>query len=295
MKNSKILLITAAILIVGLIAALIVFMQKSAQTQEEMSEMVEMMNFEKEQLEDEFSDLAVQYDGFQVNIQNDSLVTLLGQEKVRVQQLLEELRTTKATNARKIAELRKELSTVRAIMVQYVNQIDSLDRTNKRLVTENREVRQRYQEVSQQAQELEKERTELSQVVSRAAMMEVTDFQMVCLNNRGRKTSRFSQISTLQFNFTLLKNITTSPGNKSVYIRIVRPDGEVLTKSASNTFLFENSQIAYSSVKTIEYAGETLSEVIYWKVEEILQVGVYNADFFIDGNLVGSFPFSIKK
>ena len=30
-------------------------------------------------------------------------------------------------------------------------------------------------------------------------------------------------------------------------------------------------------------------------VEEILQTGIYNADFFVDGELIGSFPFEIKK
>jgi hypothetical protein len=34
---------------------------------------------------------------------------------------------------------------------------------------------------------------------------------------------------------------------------------------------------------------------MYWNVEEVLQIGTYNADFFIDGNLVGSFPFRIEK
>lgn len=288
-------IVVGVVLIVVLAVALFLSLRQTRQTKTEMAEMVEMMDFEKEQLEDEYSDLAMQFDGYQINVGNDSLVQLLGQEQQRVRDLLEELRVTKATNARRIAQLKQELATVRSVMVQYVQQIDSLDRTNKRLVTENREVRQRYQEVSRQAEQLEKEKTQLHEVVTRAAMMEVSNFSMLPLNNRGRKAARYSQITNLQFNFSVLKNITAVPGNKTVYLRIVRPDGEVMVKSDKNLFSYENGRIPYSVSKTFEYTGEALTDVMYWTVEEILQIGTYNADFFIDGNLVGSFPFKIEK
>ena len=42
-----------------------------------------------------------------------------------------------ATNARRITELKNELSTVRKLMIHYVNQIDSLNAENKALKTRN--------------------------------------------------------------------------------------------------------------------------------------------------------------
>ena len=80
-----------------------------------------------------------------------------------------------------------------------------------------------------------------------------------------------------------------------MYLRIVRPDGEVMVKSQNNTFPYENGNIQYSLKKEFEFGGETVSDVLYWSVDEILQVGLYNADFFCDGNLIGSFPFTIEK
>lgn len=258
--------------------------------------MVELMEFEKEQLEDEYEALAIQFDGYQTSdIHNDSLVELLSQEKQRVQDLLEELRITKVTNARRIAELKKELATVRQVMVSYVHQIDSLDRTNKRLVAENQQVKQQYQEVARQAQQLAEERTQLAEVVSRASMLEISHFQMIPLNKRDRKTSIYNQIQKLQFDYTIGRNITNEPGMKTLYMRITRPDGEVMQKNINHVFRFENSEIAYSISKDFEYAGEEISGALYWRVEEILQTGIYNADFFVDGELIGSFPFEIKQ
>ncbi|MBR2451006.1 MAG: hypothetical protein IKB40_05895 [Paludibacteraceae bacterium] len=296
-KDSKgtvlIILIIALVALLGVSAFLL---WTNQQQKTEIKEIVEMMEFEKEQLEDEYEEFAIQFDGYQTpEIHNDSLVELLSQEKQRVQDLLEELRITKATNARRIAELKKELATVREVMVSYVHQIDSLDRANKQLVQENQEVRQQYQVVVREAKQLAKERTQLAEVVSRASMLEITDFQMIPLNKRDRKTTIYNQILKLQFDYTVGRNITNKPGMKMLYLRITRPDGEVMQKSINNVFKFENKNIAYSLAKEFEYAGEEISGSLYWHVDEILQIGFYNADFFVDGELVGSFPFEIEK
>lgn len=293
-KNTTKVVLISLVAALAIVSLLLVWMNLQQKT--EMKEMVELMEFEKEQLEDEYEELAIQFDGYQTpDIHNDSLVELLSQEKQRVQDLLEELRITKVTNARRIAELKKELATVRQVMVSYVHQIDSLDRTNKRLVAENQQVKQQYQEVARQAKQLEKERTQLAEVVSRASMLEINHFQMTPLNKRDRKTSIYNQIQKLQFDYTVGRNITNEPGMKTLYMRITRPDGEVMQKSVNDVFKFENSEIAYSVSKDFEYAGEEISGALYWQVEEILQVGWYNADFFVDGELIGSFPFQIKQ
>ena len=294
MSKNKYIALIIGLVVLALCVCALVWMNLQQKT--EMKEMVELMEFEKEQLEDEYEELAIQFDGYQTpDIHNDSLVELLSQEKQRVQDFLEELRITKVTNARRIAELKKELATVRQVMVSYVHQIDSLDRTNKRLVAENQQVKQQYQEVARQAQQLEEERTQLAEVVSRASMLEITEFQMIPLNKRDRKTSIYNQIQKLQFDYTVGRNITNEPGMKTLYMRITRPDGEVMQKSLNDVFPFENSEIAYSVSKEFEYAGEEISGSLYWLVEEILQTGIYNADFFVDGELIGSFPFEIHQ
>ena len=293
-KNTTKIVLISLVAALAIVSLLLVWMNLQQKT--EMKEMVEIMEFEKEQLEDEYEQLAIQFDGFQTqDIHNDSLVELLAKEQQRVQDLREELRITKVTNARRIAELKKELATVRQVMVSYVHQIDSLDRTNKRLVAENQQVKQQYQEAARQAKQLEEERTQLAEVVSRASMLEITHFQMIPLNKRDRKTSIYNQIQKLQFDYTVGRNITNKPGMKTLYMRITRPDGEIMQKNINDVFRFENSDIAYSVSKDFEYAGEEISGSLYWLVEEILQIGWYNADFFVDGELIGSFPFQIKR
>lgn len=285
-------------ILIILLAAIGVLVYLYMNQKQEMTEMVEQMEFEKSQLEDEYEDLAMQFDGYRTpDIHNDSLAQLLNQEQQRVRDLLEELRITKATNARRIAELKKELATVREVMVSYVHQIDSLNQTNQRLTAENKQVREQYAVVQQQAEELQQQNTHLTEKVTRASMLEITAFSVLPLNKRDRKTSNLDQMQKIQFNFTIGKNITADRGLKRVYMRIVRPDGELITlpNPQQRMFAFENAEIEYSLSKEFEYGGETIDEILYWTVGEILYKGTYNADFFIDGALIASFPFELKR
>jgi len=294
-KNNLTIIIVAATIIVALAIAVFYFIHKANEKEREMTEVVQMMNFDKEQVQKEFSDLNSEMDGYTTNIHNDSLVKLLQNQKTKVSQLLDELRVTKSTNSVRIAQLRAELSTVRKVMIQYVNQIDSLNSMNKSLKTENVEVHKKYQAASESVEALSKEKESLNQVVTRASIMEVTNFSMTPVNSKGKKTGWFSQTTSLQFNYTVAKNITAQPGEKIVYLRVTRPDEDVLTKNPSNIFSYESKDIVYSVAKKIEYAGDAINDVMFWKIGEILPKGNYRAEFFIDGNRVGSFKFIFEK
>jgi uncharacterized coiled-coil protein SlyX len=293
-KNLTIIIILSAVVLI--LGVFLIYNYKKAKEKEaEIAEIVEMMNFEKEQLEKDYSDLALEYDTYSSKISNDSLLQLLQKEKMKVQQLLEELKITKATNAKRIAELKNELTVLRAVMANYVHQIDSLNAANKLLRTENIKVKQKYEQVNETVKQLTKEKETMKEVITRASMLEITNFSMTPLDSKNRSTKRYSKIITLQFNYTIGKNPTTQPGNKTLYLRITQPNEEVLVKDPNDLFPYEDKQIAYSAKKDFEYSGEAISDVIYWKVDRVLQIGTYRADFFVDGFRIGSFTFEIKK
>lgn len=287
---------TAIAIIVLLLMGVAVLAYFNLRQRKDMQEMTEQMEFEKEQLQEEYEDLAIQFDGYQqMDIKNDSLQDLLSREQQRVQDLLEELRVTRVTNARRIAELKKELATVRAVMVQYVAQIDSLNRTNEQLTKENRQLNRQYQEASTLAQQLNEEKTQLTAVVQRASMLEVSAFTVTPLNKRDRKTRIVGQMTKLQFDYTIAKNITCEPGNKTLYLRVTDPNGDLLDEQKGYTFAFEDSFIAASAQREFEYTGEEQSGTVYVNLPDEVVQGFYSADFFVDANMIGSFPFEIRK
>ena len=264
----------------------------------EMNEMVEQMTIEKEELEEEYEDLAIQFDGYQrMDIHNDSLQDLLSREQQRVQDLLEELRQTKASNARKIAELKKELATVRMVMKDYVRQIDSLNATNARLTVENQLVREENQQVKDENYQLTTENAQLTETVTRASMLEMTSCTLTTLNKNDRKTKMASHIRKLQFDFVIAKNITCTPGVKELYARVMTPDGRLIGEEEDKLFTFESGEIPFTMSQPFEYSGEAFNGTCYCVLGEgeEVQAGFYTVDFFCDGNLIGSFPFQLKK
>ena len=264
----------------------------------ELNEIVEQMAIEKEELQEEYEDLAIQFDGYQnMEIRNDSLQDLLSREQQRVQDLLEELRQTKASNARKIAELKKELATVRTVMKDYVRQIDSLNATNARLTVENQRVHKENQEVKTRNEHLTQQNTQLTETVTRASMLEITSCVVTTLNKNDHKTKMASHIRKLQFDFVIAKNITCTPGIKDMYARIMDPEGILLGEDENRVFPFENEEIAYSLTQQFEYSGDAYAGTCYCTLSEGYEIpkGFYTIDFFCDGNLIGSFPFQIKK
>lgn len=293
MQNKKIILIISVtiVLLLGVIAYLV---YRVRHTEQEMVEMVEIASYEKEQLEHDYTDMALEVEGQMLKIDNDSILKLLEKEQKRVQLLLEELRTVKVTDARRIAELKEELASVRKVTKYYIAQVDSLNRVNEVLKKENVQVREQMSLANKTIDTLMSVRNKLSETVRIASQLEANNISVELLNEKGRKTKYVRKVDNIKVSFTIAKNITAETGNKNVYLRIATPDGMVLAKSDNNTFFFEDREITYSSKKEIEFAGEDLDCVIYYKVTETLIEGHYRADLFVDGHLIGTEEFVIE-
>ena len=277
-------IVIAFLAVAGIAVFYMLSWQKSQQNIEEMTQLFEI---EKEEMENEYSGYAVQYDEMKVHLSNDSLIRQLDREKQRTQQLLEELRQTKATNAAEITRLKKELTTVRAVMRTYVMQIDSLDQINKQLAKENTRVRQQYQEQTKVVQQLTVDKEKAEEKVALASQLDAAAITVTPHNKRGKEEHKVKNVTQFVVNFTIVKNITVKTGEKIVYLRITKPDGEPLVKDASNTFKYENVNLEYSAKKYIEYTGEQQEVTMYWDVEEYLSAGTYNAYLFVDGVMIG--------
>lgn len=266
--------------------------------QQQMQEMSEIFALEKERMLDEsaeLEELSLQYEGYKFSVGTDSLVSLLTTEQAKVQRLQEELRTVKATNVRRINELKKELETLRKVMRNYVVQIDSLNKENEKLKDENRQVTQKYQQASSRAARLTQEKEKLTERVQLASRLDAVNIQVTLLTSKGKTAKKIDKAAQLMVTFIISKNITAPVGEQMIYVRLMKPDDDILTKPNSGTFQFENKAIAYSMKRPIEYDGEEQSVTLYWDIEEYLSPGTYRADIFAEGNLIGRKSFVLEK
>lgn len=195
----------------------------------EMQEMEEVFTEEKENLLDEYQNLYLDYDS--LKRYDTDLNDKLDQERERVVMLQEELKTVKATNARRIKELQGELTTLRTVMRSFVKQIDSLNQTNIRLTDENNAMKKQVAQVKESYNALANENKELSQQVEIAARLKGTVTSIEGLNSNEKKTTTLSKIIKVKINFNIAKNVSAQVGMKKVYLRLTRPDGQLLMQS----------------------------------------------------------------
>ena len=288
-KKLMTLLIVLTLVLCAGVVWLFLSLQEQKQANQEMQELVEM---DKREMEAEYARFALQYDEMQKQITNDSIVAQLAQEQEKTQQLLEELRRVKATDAREITRLKKELETVRAVLRDYVIQIDSLNRLNESLMEENSRVNAELEQRTAQVAGLSNEKASLSEKVAIAAQLDAAGIQLQLLNKRGKNTKKLKDCKQMKVDFAITKNVTASNGHRTIYVRIQNPGGNVL--GGGGSFAYENRQLECSAHKTIEYTGEETHVTVYWNVTQMLEAGDYRVSIFADGNMIGTRMFSFN-
>ena len=301
MKTKHVLIAAIAVIIALVIGFFFILRSQRSELEEEKAVLV---NQQRDIMEEELTKLAAEYDiqykklsagqGEQkFSLATDSLISQILAERAKVEQLQKELKASKATSAKRIDQLSREVTTLRNVLRTYVVQIDSLQATNERLRAENTEVKENYNRVTSQAQQLSSEKAHLSDRVKLAAKLDATAISVTPIDKRGKHTKTLSKVVNLQIHFTISKNVTAEVGEKTFYCRITQPNDELLVKAGAGTFAFEGKQIPYSIRREIEYNGEETPLVMYWPVEESLQSGTYQLRIFADGNLIGSASFSL--
>lgn len=289
--NKKIVLPLLAVIVL-LVAGVAYLAFNLSKQQKANQEMQELANLDKKEMENEYEQFARQYSEMKTQINNDSIVAQLTQEQMRTQQLLEELKQVKASDAREIARLKKELATVRAVLRTYVLEIDSLNRLNENLTAENNRVKGQYAEATRQIEGLNSERASLSQKVAIAAQLDATGISMIPKKKNGKEAKKIKDCKSIEVDFTVAKNVTASNGVRTFYVRITTPSGGVL--GGGGSFQYENRNIECSMKKSVEYSGEAITLATYRQVSEFLEAGSYIVSVFADGNMIGSKSFSFK-
>ena len=225
--NKKIIipLLAVIIILVGGVAYLFTSLNQQKQANKEMQELADL---DKKEMQNEYEQFAKQYSEMKTQINNDSIVAQLTQEQMRTQQLLEELKRVKSSDAREIARLKKELATVRAVLRSYVLQIDSLNRLNQDLTEENTRIKGQYAQATQQIQGLNSEKASLSEKVAIAAQLDATNINMLLKNKRQKTAKKIKDCKTIEVSFSIARNVTAANGVRTFFVRITKPTGEVL-------------------------------------------------------------------
>lgn len=292
MNNKKIIIPTVAVVVL-LLAGLAYLYVSLDKQKKDNAELQQLADLDKKEMENEYTQFALQYDELKRSIKNDSLMDQLSKEQRRTQDLLAELKRVKSDDAAEITRLKKELQTVRAVLRSYILQVDSLQRLNTELANENQQVRAQYNEATTRISNLNTEKATLTEKVAIASQLDATGISVSPQNKRGKHAKKIKDVTRFVVSFTITKNITAATGNRNIYVRLLQPTNSVV--NASGSFEFENRSLQYSATRVIEYTGEEQTVTLYIPVSETLGKGQYRVDIFADNSNIGTGLVTIEK
>ncbi len=301
-KKKNTLLIVAAVCIVLLlgVAGWLVYSSQKAlnQIQNEKEQM--QLDYEQQQLAQDAEDLDREFAVFENSrqtIMDDSVKRALTEKyenaRLQVEALQAELRNQKNKSAAEITKLKNEIETLRNLLRHYVEEINRLNQENQQLRDENAQIKEQNTKLNNKVVATSRENEQLSKRMTLAEKLNVTGLNLTALNKKGKKEKKVQKAAQLMVTFTIPQNNSTPVGEKTIYLRIVSPSGQVLGNGGS--FPFEGGSVECSAKKTIEYAGEEIGGVtIYWDVNTALTAGDYTVELFADNYRLVSRTFNLK-
>lgn len=268
--------------------------EKEKQQEKELEELRQLADMDRREMENQYAQFALQYDELKKGIKDDSLLHKLSAEQARTQQLLEELRRVKKTDAAEIRRLKQELESVRAVLRSYIIQVDSLTRENGRLTTERDEARTQLTDANTRISSLDQERAQLSDKVAIAAQLNASAISLQPLKKNGKPAKKTKDIVRFSVSFLLNRNVTAATGNKTIYVRLMSPNGTVI--GTSLRFSYQGKSLEASASKVIEYTGEEQRvSLVVPAGDDFLAPGAYSAHLFCDGQMIGNTSLNMEK
>lgn len=307
-KNVKIIVYTAAGVLVALIALIIVLIvndNHNTVARNEAEARADSLAIANDQLvlTNEFNQLNAdfnQYEGQQIYLKNDSLVQKYNAARMKVEGLLSELNAEKqshnkdmAASRAKIKKLEGEISTLKGIVRHYLEEIKRLGEENAGLKQEIAQVQQKNQQLSTQVTQATASNEQLTQTVKLAKKLNITGLSLNAYNKKGKKEKNITKARQLGVHFTVSPNSTAAPGMKTFYLRIISPEGSLL--SGGGSFTIDGQSVQATASRNLEYANEEMSASIYWDVNTTLTPGDYTVEVFCDGYRLASRHFTMKK
>jgi Tfp pilus assembly protein PilN len=279
------MIVTSIVLGVALIFLIYMYFDKK----NKMIEMETALTQEKDSLANELRHMVVAFDTLKTN--NDTLKAGMEKQKNKIVQLL----SINASNVRLIKSYKNEITTMREIMKSYIIQIDSLNTRNKILTSENSEIKEQITQVRNTNTELSKVKEELSTKVEVASVIQAKNIAAVSLNKKRKETTRINNLDKLRICFTLRENALAKPGQKDVYMRVIRPDSLVVTSSPDNLFEYKGNKIIYSANRQVDYLNQDIEVCIFMDNKGDFIIGNYSVELYLDNNIIGRTNFMLSK
>lgn len=291
-RSNTLLLVLVILLLISNVVLLILWSQTRDKADASANQVTAIAS-EKENVTNLLEDMLAQYDTLSTT--NDQLRTGMDSLQRKIVNLMDKVKRGNYD----VHKARREAETLRKIMKGYVVTIDSLNQLNQALMAENVTTKQQLGEVTGQKEALESTSAEQQALIAKGSVLTATGMvaNALFVRNSGKQvdTERSSKAEMIKCCFTLGENRITSAGKKTLYMRIIGPDGSVLpAPEQTNRFFFDGVEGEFSVKRDVDYQNAPVDVCLYWTATGEMAGGEYKVDVYESGVAVGHTTFSLR-
>ena len=141
----------------------------------------------------------------------------------------------------------------------------------------------------------------LSEKVAKAAALRTEFVKVIGINEKGKESEekkyKAKKLAKIKVVFQLAKNDLTEKERKTVFIRVLDPDGSTIfdASTGSGNFTFNGQELAYTTRGDLNYDNENLYiEMVYNRGGTAYREGNYTVELYAEGFKIGTGGFVVK-
>jgi flagellar basal body-associated protein FliL len=256
------------------------------------SSLVKDLNAEKEDLTQQMIALRGDYESLSSDY--ESVNSQLDSSREEVNQLIERIQKTEATNRAKMRQYEKELGTLRSIMRGYIVQIDSLNQLNHKLTVDAANARREAAEHRKMNEQLTAQVEDLTGKVVTGSVIKARGLRLEAYNSAGKLIDRSKNVARLLVTLSLVENALAEPGPVRVYVRVKDPAGDLLDDGRGASFTLDGQTLAATASREVDYQGQEVELSIYVNNIPAFQKGIYTVEAFTSQARLGSAELMLR-
>ncbi len=196
-----------------------------------------------------------------------------------------------------IARAKAELAKLKEMNDIYIAQIDSINVLNEQLQQENQNLSSNLSQAMTKNENLSAENSRLYNKVSAGSVLKAMNITTEGLryksNGKEVLTFKAKQVQKIRTHFILAENPVIDKGLLDVYIRVLGPDGAVMSAD-KESFKVKGQDVSYTLKESVEYNNlDTPVDVMWAKGSEFVQ-GTYNVEIYHAGVMIGKSMIELK-
>ncbi|GAB4037716.1 hypothetical protein [Spirosoma gilvum] len=227
-------------------------------------------------------------------------------EKMKAQ-LEQDKASLKRGNRVSIAKYEAKIKQYEAYLTEKDTLIANLQRENVTLATnvktldeENTGLKTNRQQLRDSVNTFVAQNTELTSKVTRAAALKAQNVKVFAVNAKGKvkedDSYKAKKLDKIKVVYTLLDNPLTREEAKDVYVRVLDPDGAVVSDMAngSGTFSVDGNETIYTTKQTVNYTNNNQNVELLYSRGIPYKPGKYTVELYSEGFRIGSGEFAVR-